>query len=114
MTQVVSIENSSNINNSNIKPTEAELAELNAQLAEQSPQDILKWAIQKFSPDITLACSFGGVSGMVLLDMAVKIDPQIKVFYLDTGFLFPETYALRDEAAKRYGINPQAFRPELS
>jgi len=98
----------------NNKPDEIALAEINAELMRQSPQEIIQWAIENFSPALTLACSFGGVSGMALLDMAVRIDPQLRVFYLDTGFLFPETYALRDEAAQRYGINPIAFRPTIS
>ena len=38
-----------------------------------TPQEILAWAIGEFFPDLTLACSFGGISGMALLDMAVKL-----------------------------------------
>jgi phosphoadenosine phosphosulfate reductase len=96
------------------KPGEKTLTEINAKLAGWGPQQILAWAIQQFNPNLTLACSFGGISGMVLLDMAVRIDPAIRVFYLDTGFLFPETYALEKEIEQRYGIKPQAFRPELT
>ena len=96
------------------KPAEAALAEINAKLTGLGPQQILTWAIREFGSKLTLACSFGGISGVVLLDMAVKINPQIKVFYLDTGFLFPETYALEKEIEQRYGIKPQAFRPELT
>lgn len=96
------------------KPDETTLAEMNKKLISLAPQQILKWAIGEFSPALTLACSFGGVSGMVLLDMAVKIDPAIKVFYLDTGFLFPETYALEKEIEQRYGIKPRAYRPALT
>ena len=95
-------------------PDETTLAEMNAKLIGLAPQQILAWAIREFSPDLTLACSFGGVSGMVLLDMAVRIDPSIKVFYLDTGFLFPETYALEKEIEQRYGIKPLAYRPGLT
>jgi phosphoadenosine phosphosulfate reductase len=51
---------------------------------------------------------------MVLLDMAMKINPGLDVFYLDTGFLFPETYALEKEVEERYGIRPRAFRPALT
>ena len=96
------------------KPDEETLAEMNEKLVGLAPQQIIAWAIREFNPKLTLACSFGGVSGMVLLDMAVKIDPAIKVFYLDTGFLFPETYALEREIEQRYGIKPRAYRTDLT
>ena len=89
---------------------EKELSRLATGLEEATPQDILKWAFQQYHPDISLACSFGGITSMALLDMAVKIEPDVNVFYLDTDFLFPETYALRDEVARRYNINPVAFK----
>ena len=96
------------------KPSEAALADLNESLAGKAPQQIIAWANSEFGRDLTLACSFGGVSGMVLLDMAVKINPALDIFYLDTGFLFPETYALEKEIEQRYGIRPRAYRPELT
>ena len=96
------------------QPTELELAQLNESLINAGPEGILAWAIRQFGDKLTLACSFGGISGMVLLDMAVQIDPNIRVFYLDTGFLFPETLALRDRIIQKYGIQPIGFGPELS
>ena len=76
------------------------------------PREILTWAVGQFAPKLTLACSFGGVSGMALLDMLARIAPEVPVFYLDTGFLFPETLSARDAAQRRYGIVPLAFRPK--
>src|SRR5688572_8217655 len=77
-------------------------------------QDLLKWAIDTFYPDITLACSFGGISGMVLLDMVMKINPNVEVFYLDTDFLFPETYELVGKVSQRYGFTPTAYKSLLT
>jgi phosphoadenosine phosphosulfate reductase len=84
------------------------------ELQRVSPSDILEWAIHNFGKRLGLASSFGGVSGMALLDMAVKLDPDIRVFYVDTEFLFPETYQTRDKAMRRYGITPLAYRPVLT
>jgi phosphoadenosine phosphosulfate reductase len=91
-----------------------DLAAIAARLEEAEPEEILRWTIETYAGDVTLACSFGGASGMALLDMAVKIDPGIHVFYLDTDVLFPETYATRDRAAARYRIRPEGFRSELT
>ncbi len=94
--------------------TPERLAALSASLEGKSAPDILRWAFDEFGDRITLACSFGGPSGMVLLDMATKIRPNLRVFYIDTEVLFPETYELAEQAAKRYGIEPLAFRPLLT
>lgn len=90
------------------------LEEVNRRLEGERPEDILAWALQQFSGKITLACSFGGVSGMALLDMTVKQNPAVPVFYADTDFLFPETYALRDQVAEKYGIEPKAYKSALT
>jgi phosphoadenosine phosphosulfate reductase len=51
---------------------------------------------------------------MVLLDMVMQLEPATPVFYLDTGFLFPETHQLIAEATSKYGISPVAVHPALS
>jgi phosphoadenosine phosphosulfate reductase len=91
-----------------------EIETINDHLEGRHPQEVLAWALAQYSPDIVLACSFGGISGMALLDMSAKINPRVKVFYLDTDFLFPETYALVDEVARRYGIQAAAVRSHLT
>ena len=85
----------------------AELADADKRLNSATPQEVLRWAIERFGTEVTLACSFGGPTGMALLDMAAKIDPDIDVFYVDTHFLFPETYALVGEASAAYGVAPR-------
>jgi len=60
---------------------------------------------------VALSCSFGGASGMVLLDLALRLDPTLPVFVLDTELLFEETYALLARAEQRYGITVERVRP---
>jgi phosphoadenosine phosphosulfate reductase len=83
-------------------------------LDEASPQEILAWASREYQPGLALACSFGGPSGMVLLDMIMRIDRTVEVFYLDTDFLFPETYRLRDIAAAKYNFEPVGYMSLLT
>ncbi len=94
--------------------TPEQLAQWNSELEDQSPQAILRWSVEKFYPGLTMACSFGGPSGLVLLDMMSKIEPRVEVFYLDTDFLFPETMETRDKAIERYGMTPVAYKTGLS
>ncbi len=94
--------------------TAEELKAISKRLEGSSPEEILRWAVGEFHPGLTLACSFGGPSGMALLDMLMKIERGVEVFYLDTGYLFPETLQLRDVAAERYGFQPVAYKPLLA
>ena len=74
-------------------------------LEDSQPQAILAAAIARYRPRIILACSFGA-EDVVLVDMLHRIDPSIGLFYLDTDFLFPETYATRDRMIERYELKP--------
>lgn len=96
------------------RPMEQELLDLSASLEGKTPQEILRWAAGEYQRDLALACSFGGPSGMVLLDMIMGIDRKVEVFYLDTDFLFPETYRLRDLCAKKYGFEPAGYMSLLT
>lgn len=89
---------------------EEEAAQAGALLEHADAQEVLSWGLQRYSPEIALACSFGGASGMVLLDMAVRIGWAFEVFYLDTDLLFPETYALIEQVRTHYGVEPVGYR----
>ncbi len=67
-----------------------DLAALNEKFEKEQPQVILRWAIEEFRPKIAVSSSFQTES-IVLLDMVSKIDPVIKIFFLETGFHFQET-----------------------
>ena len=84
------------------------------QLAEQwSAEDVLRWAFLTFQDQVEMASGFG-VEGMVLIDIAARIQPSLHVFTLDTDFLFPETYALIERVEKRYGISVERLKPALT
>ncbi|NOS78078.1 MAG: phosphoadenylyl-sulfate reductase [Nitrospira sp.] len=83
----------------------AELKRASDAFESQQPQDVLKDAIKRFAPKIVVACSFGA-EDVVLVDMVHRIDPSIPLFYLDTDFLFSETYATRDRIIQQYALKP--------
>ncbi len=84
-------------------------AQLAADYAKQSPQQILELALEHFE---NLWLSFSGADDIVALDMAWKINPNIKVFTLDTGRLHPETYRFLEQVRKHYGIQIEALSPD--
>ncbi len=93
--------------------TEEELAGVSAELEGKEPQDAIKWAVENFHPDISLACSFGA-EDVVLVDMLVKIKPDARIFYIDTDLLFDETYEVRDKLIEKYGIKPERYATSLT
>jgi phosphoadenosine phosphosulfate reductase len=78
-----------------------------------SAEDVLRWGFGRFSPDIAIASAFGA-EGMVLVDLASRFRSNFRVFTLDTGFFFPETYELIEKVERRYGIKVERCRPELT
>ena len=78
-------------------------AEVAAEVEALSAPEAIAWAIERFHPDLRFAVSFQKTSS-VMVDMALEIEPEARFFYVDTGLLFPETYATRDALAERYRI----------
>ncbi|HHW08652.1 MAG TPA: phosphoadenylyl-sulfate reductase [Firmicutes bacterium] len=79
-----------------------------------APQDIIKWAADTFRPHAAASCSFGGAGGMVIAHMLARCAPDIPLLFIDTGFLFPETYALRDSLIAKYGLRVINIVPSLT
>lgn len=93
----------------------AEVAAAAARLDGAQPEEILDWALDRYGADLALACSFGGISGMVLLDMVQRRRSDIEVFYLDTDYLFPETLEMVDRSRARWpAAQIVGYRPLLS
>ena len=83
-------------------------------LAERwKPEQVLAWAFATYGDNIAMATGFG-VEGMALLDIAFRVNPDVKVFTGDTEFLFPETYDLIDRVEARYGIKVERLYSELT
>src|SRR5256886_15956353 len=83
----------------------AEFQTLSDAFETQTPQGVLAYAIGTYFPDIVLASSFGA-EDVVLIDMVHRINPKTPPLYLDTDFLFKETYETRDRLIQRDGIAP--------
>jgi phosphoadenosine phosphosulfate reductase len=74
--------------------------------------DILRWASARYGR-LTFATGFGA-EGCVVIDLIARHALPIDLFTLDTGVLFPETYALWKQLEQRYGVVIRAVTPELT
>jgi phosphoadenosine phosphosulfate reductase len=77
------------------------------------PEQVLSWAFTTYGDDVAIATGLG-VEGMALLDIASRVNPDLKVFTGDTEFLFSETYDLMDRVEERYGIKIERLYSELT
>ena len=77
------------------------------------PMECIKQALEKFGDDICVSCSFGSCS-IAVLHMALKIKPNIKVLFNNTGVQFKETYEYRDFLVRDWSLNLIETKPEKS
>ncbi len=83
---------------------------MSADLEEKSPEELLRWASARWGEDLVLVTSFQA-EGMVLLHMAMQLEPKPRVITLDTGRLPAETYQLMERVRERYGVEIEVYFP---
>jgi phosphoadenosine phosphosulfate reductase len=78
-----------------------EAGELSVDFEGEEPQALIEWGLQRFSPHIAISTAFQ-IDGVAVLDMAYELDPEIRVFSVDTGRLPAETHDLIRRLRARY------------
>jgi phosphoadenosine phosphosulfate reductase len=72
-------------------------------LESASAQDVIAYAVERFHPGLTMACSFQKEES-VLVHMLLEAEPAARVFTIDTGVLFPETLSTWRNFEERFGL----------
>jgi phosphoadenosine phosphosulfate reductase len=93
--------------------TTQEISALNAQLKSKTAEDILAFVCERFGTKIALSTSLGA-EDQVLTHMVANLAPATRIFTLDTGRLFPETYDLIDRTSRKYKKNIEVFFPDAA
>ena len=89
--------------------TVLDLESLNADFEGAPASKSVRWAIETFGPSLTLASS---MQDAVLIDIAHKIDPDIDVFFIDTGLHFEETWDTLRAVEAKYGIEVRIVKKD--
>lgn len=76
-----------------------------------SPESLLRWAIKRFKARLAVVTALQA-GGIVLLDMARRIDPGVRAITIDTGRLPGETFELIDTVRRRMGIAIEVVHPD--
>lgn len=86
---------------------------LTAELAPLKAGERLKLLHERFGRRLVASTSFG-IQSAVMLDLIAENAPRIPVVFIDTGYLFPETYRYADELLKRFGTDLRVYQPALT
>ena len=81
-----------------------EIKKLNNELENKSVNKILSHVLKKYKNKITFATSLGA-EDQIITEIIYNLKLPVKIFMLDTGRLFPQTYDLLDRTNKKYKIN---------
>jgi len=80
-----------------------QIKEYNEQLKDSSAEKILRFFLKNYNGRTAFATSLGA-EDQVITAMLAGLDAEIKIFTLDTGRLFQETYDLLDITVKKYKL----------
>ncbi len=87
------------------------ISKLNERFHKAEPEKVLQFFLKEYKSKIALSSSMGA-EDQVLTKMVTDIDPDTRIFTLDTGRVFPETYELISETNKKYNIRIEVFFPD--
>lgn len=94
-------------------PRGLDLDGVNARLRDADASEIIGWAAERFGEGLVMTSSFGAQSA-VLLHLATRVVPDIPVIFIDTGYLFPETYKFAQELTERLGLRLKVYGPAIT
>jgi phosphoadenosine phosphosulfate reductase len=77
-------------------------------LEQSSAQEVIAYAVERFAPRLTMACSFQKEES-VLFHMLSEAYPQARAFTIDTGVPFPETLATWKRFEERFPVTIDVF-----
>lgn len=91
----------------------AALAHCNELFTAMTAEERVDWSLQHLPENPVLSSSFGAQAA-VSLHLVTQRRPDIPVIFVDTGYLFPETYQFVDELTERLNLNLHVYRSKTS
>ena len=82
-------------------------------LEQSSAEELLEWALAHFGGSLAIVTAFQA-EGMVIVDLAARISPHVRVLTLDTGRLPEETYRMIETVRERYGVGVEMVAPDTA
>ncbi len=98
-----------------IKTTKYNLEKFNEELINLSSLEMLEWALQRFENNLAFTTSFGIQSSVLLhLIQSSSLKNEVKIFWIDTGYLPKETYLYANTLINKLSLNITILQSEIS
>ncbi len=90
-----------------------DIADVNRHLASAPALKRVEWAVETFGDKLVMTTSFGAQAA-VMLHLVTQVKPEIPIVFIDTGYLFPETYQFAETLEKRLKLNLKVYNPAMT
>jgi phosphoadenosine phosphosulfate reductase len=97
----------------NARSKDEETVESQAELEGRTAEERIRWALEQWGDQLVLSTSFG-IQSAVMLHLATRVRADIPVIWVDTGYLFAETYHFAEALKERLSLNLHVFTPLMS
>jgi phosphoadenosine phosphosulfate reductase len=88
-------------------------APIGSDLEKSTAEERIRWAVETYGDRLVMTTSFG-IQAAVMLHLATRIAPKIPVIFIDTGYLFPETYKFAKDLTERLNLNLKKYVPAMT
>ena len=96
-----------------MKASNKDFTSENTELEQLDAIGRVAWAWDRFGEDLVVSTSFG-LQSAVMLHLVSKVNKEIPIVFVDTGYLFPETYQYAETLCEKLEIRPKTFSAGLS
>ncbi len=93
--------------------TQEQIRQANANLRNQSPLDIIRWAISHAQGKAIVSTNFRPYEA-VILHLVTQAQPAMPVLWVDHGYNRPATYRHADSLRQKLNLNLKAYVPTVT
>ena len=93
--------------------TPEQFSKANSELRNQSPLEIVRWAIAQSHTRAIVSTNFRPYEA-VILHLCVQVQPDIPVLWVDHGYNRPATYHHAEQLRKLLRLNLELYQPKIT
>ena len=88
-------------------------ADLSRELEGLTSGERIQLLVDHFPGELVATTSFGAQAA-IMLHLLKTHAPEVPIVFIDTGYLFPETYQFAEQLIKKWDLNLRVYQPLLS